>query len=80
MYVLLPVWFCWQASWRVSALAMQVGGAGWQVLLSLNQPESRAPAVVQLTVRFHVSLPTWLGPQVRVCVSVLGVQAGAGGV
>lgn len=79
VYVLLPLWLGPQASVLTSWLGRQVGGAGWQVLLALYQPESTDPAVVQLMVRFQVSLPTWLTPQARVWVSVLGVQLGAGG-
>lgn len=71
VYVLLPVWFSPQASWRFSLPAWQLGGAGWQVLATLNQPLSTGVLVEvgQFCSRFQVSLPIWLAGQARCSVT-----------
>lgn len=59
VYVLLPVWFWRQASWRISWLGWQVGGSATQVLETLYQlPSTGVPVAVGQVVSFRqVSVP-----------------------
>lgn len=76
VYVLLPLWFWRQASWRVSLLGMQVGGAGVQVLETLTQPLSTGLpyGLGHVCSRFQVSVPFWLTGQDRCSVTEDAVQ------